>query len=89
LLAVERLLASPGLTDFPWARLIATVRGVAGGHRDLADALVRVRRVWRAPGLTPAEKYTEEEAGAVLAAVEALMRLLAARFDLSGETPGA
>jgi hypothetical protein len=78
LLGVERLL-SASLADLSWARLIPAVR--AGGDRDLVEALVRVRRAWRAPDLTPAGKYTEEEAEAVLASVEALMRLLASRFE--------
>jgi hypothetical protein len=81
-------LSPPKLTELSWARLISAVRGVAGGHRDLVEALARVRRVWRAPGLTPAVKYTEEEAEAVLGAVEALMRLLAARFDEDGVASG-
>jgi hypothetical protein len=86
--AIERLLPSPGLIDLSWARLIDTARDAAEGHRDLIEALIRVRRAWRAADLTPAEKYTEEEAGAVLAAVETLMRLLAARFDADGKIPG-
>jgi hypothetical protein len=82
---IERLLARPRLTGLSWARLIAAVRGGTGEYGDLVEALIRVRRAWRAPGLAPADKYTEEEAEAVLAAVEGLMRLLAARLDAAGD----
>lgn len=81
LAGVEHLLATPRLANLSWARMITAVRGAAGERRDLVEALVRVRRAWRAPGLVPADKYTEEEAEAVLTSVEALMRLLANRLD--------
>jgi hypothetical protein len=84
---LARLLSTPRLTDLPWSRSIATVRATAGHQQDLVDALVGVRRAWRAPGLPPADKYTEEEAAAVLDAVAAFMRALAARFDAVGELP--
>ena len=85
---IESLLKTPKLTELPWSRQIATVRAVPGAHRGLAEALTRVRRVWRAPGLMPADKYTEEEAEAVLEAVAVFMRALAAGFEARGEPPG-
>ena len=84
LLTLQHLLATPPLTDLNWARLITAVRGVAGDQHDLIEALVRVRRAWRAPELPPADKYTEEEAEAVLSSVGAFMRLVAGRLDEVG-----
>jgi hypothetical protein len=86
---VARLLSTTRLTDLPWARAIAAVRAASGHQRDLAEALTDVRRAWRAPGLTPAAKYTEQEAAAVLDAVAAFMRVLAARFDALEENSEA
>ena len=83
---VARLLGTPGLTELPWSRVIATVRAAAGHQEDLIETLVRVRRAWRGPGLLPADKYTEAEAEAVLDAVAAFMRALAARFEEPDET---
>lgn len=83
---LEHLLSTPKLTELTWSRLIAAVRAAAGHQRDLVEALVRVRRAWRGPGLMPADKYTEEEAAAVLDAVAVFMRALAARFDAAGGT---
>jgi hypothetical protein len=85
---LQRLLATPDLTEFNWARLIMTVRGVAGDHPDLVEALVRVRRAWRAPGLPPADKYTEEEAEIAMQAVAGFMRGLAEALEARGEAPG-
>jgi hypothetical protein len=79
--AVARLLSTAKLTDLSWVQLITTVLGVTGDNHELIETLVRVRRAWRAPGLMPADKYTEEEAEAVLVAVSAFMRSLAARID--------
>jgi hypothetical protein len=84
---VARLLSTPRLTDLTWSRLIAAVRAAAGHQEDLVDPLVRVRRAWRGPGLLPADKYTEAEAEAVLDAVAAFMRALAARCDAVGDPP--
>jgi hypothetical protein len=86
--SLEHLLSLPNLTALSWARMLTAVRGMAGDDRDLAEALTRVRRAWRAPGLTPAGRYSEEEAEAVLAAVAAFMRLVAARLDAADEVPG-
>jgi hypothetical protein len=83
---VARLLSTPDLNDLTWSRLIATVRASPGHQRDLVEALTRVRRAWRGLRLMPADKYTEEEAAAVLDAVAAFMRALAARFDALGDT---
>jgi hypothetical protein len=85
---LAHLLATPKLTDLSWSRLLAAVRAVPGHQEDLIETLVRVRRAWRAPGLLPADKYTEAEAEAVLDAVAAFMRALAARFEASGEPAG-
>jgi len=82
---VAQLLATPKLTELTWTRIIATVRAAAGHQEDLIETLARVRRSWRGPGLLPADKYTEAEAEAVLDAVAAFMRALAARFDAPGE----
>ncbi len=82
---LSRLLATRPLADLSWSRLLAAVRAAPGHQQDLIAPLVRVRRAWRAPGLMAAEKYTEEEATAVLNAVAAFMRALAARFDTPGE----
>jgi hypothetical protein len=87
LMATERLLASPSLIDLPWARMLEALRNMALGHDDLPEALDQVRRVWRAPGLVPADRYSEEEAESVLAAVAEFMGLLAARLDANDETP--
>jgi len=84
--AVERLLSTPRLTELSWSNLVAAVLAVAGDQHDLVETLVRVRRAWRAPGLMPADKYTEEEAEAVLVAVGAFMRSLAARVDAITKT---
>jgi hypothetical protein len=81
---LERLLSTPKLSDFPWLRLIATVRAAAGHHEDLVEALVQLHHAWRAPDLMPADKYTEEEAAAVLNALATFMCALAARFDAIG-----
>jgi len=83
---IERLLSTPRLTDLSWAQLIGAVLSVAGDQHELVETLVRVRRAWRAPGLLPADKYTEEEAEAVLVAVAAFMKSLAARADALGKT---
>jgi hypothetical protein len=83
---IERLLSTPRLTDLSWAQLIGAVLSVAGDQHELVETLVRVRRAWRAPGLLPADKYTEEEAEAVLVAVAAFMKSLAARVDALGKT---
>ncbi len=84
---VAQLLGTPRLTELPWSRIIASVRAAAGHQEDLIEALVRVRRAWRGLGLLPADKYTEAEAEAVLDAVAAFMRALAARFEAIGESP--
>ncbi len=83
--ALERLLSTGNLTGLTWSRTIAAVRAASGQQRDLAEALMRVRRAWREPGLLPAGKYTEEEAAAVLDAVAGFMRLLAARLNAPDE----
>jgi HEPN domain-containing protein len=85
LLGLERLLSTAGLPDLSWTRLIAIVRDARGDFNDVVVALGRVRRAWRAPGLPPAAKYTEEEAETVLAAVEALMRAVAARLEAADD----
>jgi hypothetical protein len=77
---LERVLATPDLTGLPWARLNEVVHG-ATDDGDLLGTLGLVRRAWRAPGLLPAAKYTEEEAEVVLTAVEAFMRALAKHLD--------
>jgi hypothetical protein len=82
------LLGSAKLTELTWSRAIATVRAAAGHQEELIEALVRVRRSWRGPGLLPADKYTEAEAEAVLDAVAAFMRALAGRFEASDATAG-
>jgi hypothetical protein len=84
--AVEPLASTRHLADLSWARMIAAVRSASGGQRDLVEALTRVRRVWRTPGLAPADRYSEEEAEAVLTAVAAFMRVIAARQEEAGET---
>jgi hypothetical protein len=84
LASLERILGISGLTELSWSDMIAAVRDAA--HGDLAHALVRVRQAWRAPGLLPAAKYTEEEAETVLIAVEGFMRLVAARLEALDET---
>ena len=86
--AVERLLAAPRLADLAWSRQITVLRTAHNEQQELIDALIRVRRVWRAPGLMPADKYTEEEAEAVLEAVAAFMRAVAVCSGARGETPG-
>ena len=83
--AAAQLLGTPRLTELTWSRVIATVRAAAGHQEDLIETLARVRRSWRGPGLLPADKYTEAEAEAVLDAVAAFMRALAARFEAPGE----
>jgi hypothetical protein len=83
--AVEHLLTTPSLVDLSWTRMIAAMRGAAGAHHALVEALTHVRRAWRAPGLLPADRYSEEEAEAVLAAVASFMRLLAAAQSEAGE----
>jgi hypothetical protein len=83
---IAHLLATPKLTELTWSRVIATMRAAAGHQEDLIETLVRVRRAWRGPGLLPADKYTEAEAEAVLDAVAAFMRALAARFEATAET---
>jgi hypothetical protein len=85
--AVEHLLSVPKLPDLSWARMISAVRDGSGDHQDLLEALNRLRRAWRAPGLVPADRYSEEEAEAVLASVAAFMRLIAAKLDAREETP--
>jgi hypothetical protein len=85
LVAVEHLLNTSKLTDLPWSQMILAIMGLAGDHHDLIETLVRVRRSWRAPSLLPADKYTEEEAEAVLEAVGAFMRAVAGRLDSTAE----
>lgn len=82
---VARLLGVPKLTDMTWTQVIAAVRSAAGHQEDLVETLQPVRRAWRAPGLLPADKYTEAEAEAVLDAVATFMRALASRFEAAGE----
>lgn len=85
--AAGRLLDTPDLAEMTWPRLIAAARAAAGEeHRALLDALVQVRRAWRGPALVPADKYTVEEAEAVLEAVAVFMRAVAAAFDARGES---
>ena len=79
-------LGTPKLTELTWSRVIATVHAAAGHQEELIEALGRVRRSWRRSGLLPADKYTEAEAEAVLDAIAAFMRALAARFEASGES---
>jgi len=86
LAALERLVVTPRLADLTWTRVVEIVREAGGGEDELADALARVHRAWRTPGLLPAAKYTEEEAEAVIAAVRDFTRQLAARLAASGET---
>jgi hypothetical protein len=86
---VAQLLGTPKMTELTWTRMIATVRAAAGHQEDLIETLARVRRSWRGPGLLPADKYTEAEAEAVLDAVAAFMRALAARLDAPGEAVAA
>jgi hypothetical protein len=86
---VAQLLGTPKLTELTWTRMVATVRAAAGHQEDLIETLARVRRSWRGPGLLPADKYTEAEAEAVLDAVAAFMRALAARLDAPGEAVAA
>jgi hypothetical protein len=79
--ALAALLSLPELTELTWARMIETIRVEGGRERDLIEALALPRRAWRAPGLAPAERYAEQEAEAVLTAVEGFMRLVAARLE--------
>lgn len=85
---IEHLLNTGDLTGLSWTKLIAIVRAASGPeHRPLLDALVQVRRVWRAPDLMPAAKYTADEAEAVLEAAAIFMRALAVSHDADGVTP--
>ncbi len=83
---LAHLLSTPKLNELPWTRMLAALRAAPGHQRELIETLTRVRRAWRGPGLLPADKYTEEEAAAVLDAVAAFMRALAARVDAAGNT---
>ena len=85
---VERLFGTGRLTDLSWARQVLALRTAAPDENDLLEALIRVRRAWRAPTLMPADKYTEQEAEAVLEAVASFMRALTACHDARGEPPG-
>ena len=81
LLGFERLLTTPTPREPTWSSLIATARAAPGDRHDLIDALAQVRRAWRGPDLTPADKYTEAEAEAVLAAVASFVRAVAASVE--------
>ena len=85
LAVLERVLSLPPLGSLSWAALILAVHEADAGRQDMVVALNRARRAWRGRGLTPADKYTEEEAEAVLEAVASFMRALAARCDKPGE----
>ncbi len=63
------------MTD--WARLTASVDRRGDVSPDIRQALRTLRRSWHAPTLLPAEKYTEQEAEAVLEAIDAFMRAVA------------
>lgn len=60
-----------------WARLTASVDRRPDVSPAIRSALRHLRRVWHAPTLLPAEKYTEEEAETVLDAIDAFMRAVA------------
>jgi hypothetical protein len=68
-----------------WQAILRLLRGAAdksfGESREMLDF---VRERWRAPTLRPADKYTEEEAELIFAAVGRFMRALAVRCDEHG-----
>ena len=88
LLALGRL---AGVADIlgphrAWSDILATL--ASADRASLAPLLSHVRRIrrrWRAPGLLPAEKYTETEAERVFQSVGAFMRELADRCDERGD----
>lgn len=57
-----------------WTRLMAAIAKREDLPPAVGDSLRQLRRTWHAPGLLPAEKYTEEEAEAVLDALAGFMR---------------
>jgi len=69
-----------------WQRILGALGGAAdaglGGARDALDG---VRKRWRSSFLLPADKYTEEEAERIFAALGGFMRTLAALCDERGK----
>lgn len=73
--AIPGGVSAEALTD--WSILMAEIDARDELPLAMRDALRRLRRVWHAPGLSPAEKYTEEEAETLLNAVTTFMRVVA------------
>lgn len=72
-----------------WSRLMAALRPVCGNYPAIIEALEKVRRGWRSPGLMPADKYTEEEASTLLHDIASFMQALAAVTDEGGDPIGS
>ncbi|HET8995889.1 MAG TPA: hypothetical protein VFN42_04415 [Acetobacteraceae bacterium] len=91
LAALGRLL---GMDGFPgrvrgWGTIMGAVRPACPPELSpVLGHLQRIRQRWHAPGLDPAEKYTEAEAEQVFQAVDAFMRALAERYDEAGSQGG-
>jgi hypothetical protein len=89
LLALGRLagVKDPSGLRRNWTDILASLAAGPAALAPMLGHVKRVRRRWRAPGLLPAEKYTEAEAEAVFQSVGAFMRDLAERCDERGEVP--
>lgn len=68
-------------TAASWQALMSAVRARPGIATPIVDSLRQLRRAWHSRLLLPADKYTEEEAEAVLAALDGFLRALAAAVD--------
>ena len=69
-----------------WSDILAALASTCPASlAPVLSQVKRIRRRWRAPGLFPAEKYTEAEAERVFQSVGAFMRELAARCDERGD----
>jgi hypothetical protein len=75
--ALTELLGVAAVEGLGWVPLMTMLRHAGSGHDDLIDALDLVRRRWRSRTLLPADKYTVEEARAVIDAVGDFLRTLA------------
>ena len=77
----------PNRGEQNWIQLMTALRHEASGQEALIESLDQVRRRWRSRTLIPADKYTIDEAQALIDAVAGFMRTLAT-CQVQGDATG-
>ncbi len=79
----------PDIDGKGWAAIMRMLRAQADLPAPLLASVGQVRRCWNAPDMSPADKFTEEEAELLMEAVVRFMTLLAEICDEQGSAvPG-